>query len=143
MERTVKKKFSANEKEIAELLAENERWRSSMSNIAEEITFLHILLNADVYKKDTPDLDETLEKFLEDLETVKRENLELIKEVHNHRFDIEGMMECEDIGCEVFYHEQHLKLGRSISNFQKNFSDFKLNLFSRAGNLLKKGEEVE
>ena len=143
MEKSTKKKFSANEKEIAELLKTNEVWKTSMSNISEEISFLHILLNADIFGKDALDLDDTLEDFLEDLETMKRRNLELIKEVHNHRFDIEGMMECEDIGCEVFYHEQHLNLGKKITEFETGFNRFKLAVFSSTGKLLKKGHEVE
>ena len=138
-----KKKFSANEKEIAELLNENESWKVSMKNIAAEINFLNIFLNANIFKNDISDLDERLENFLEDLETMKRDNIEFIREVHNHRFDIEGMMECEDIGCEVFYHEQHLKLGERIREFKKNFNSFKLNIFSSTANFLRKGQEVE
>ena len=141
MSRSSTKKFSANEKEIAELLEENQEWGEDMSYAAEEINFFNLFLTGDIFKKNVLNLYERLRLLSDELEDLKSENRELSREVHNHRYDIEGMLECEDIGCEVFYHEQHLKLGQRIINFTQRFRDFKLQVYSHTGHLLRKSSK--
>lgn len=142
MSKATTRKFSANENEIDELLRENSQWKVNMSHASEEITFLNHFLNADIFRKNKPDLEENLESFLTRLENFKSDSLELTMEIHNHRYDIEGMMECEDIGCERFYHEEHVKLDSRIRNFLESFKAFKLELFSYSGSLLKKKKKT-
>ncbi|MGB7843914.1 MAG: hypothetical protein WBL21_14050 [Salinimicrobium sp.] len=141
MSRSSTKKFSANEKEIAELLEENQEWGEDMSYAAEEINFFNLFLTGDIFKKNVLNLYERLRLLSDELEDLKSENRELSREVHNHRYDIEGMLECEDIGCEVFYHEQYLKLGQRIINFTQRFRDFKLQVYSHTGHLLRKSSK--
>lgn len=136
MTRISSSKFSANEKEINRLLKENETWKKAMANITQEINFLNLYLQADIFENHTKRSDK-LENFFQQLENAKSENYALIKEIHNHRYDIEGILECEDIGCEVFYHEEHLKLEERINNFRINFREFKLEVFSKTGKWLK------
>ena len=141
MSRSATKKFSANEKEIAGLLKENQEWGEDMAYAAEEINFLNLFLNGDIFKKNVLNLYERLRLLSDDLEDFKSANRELSLEIHNHRYDIEGMLECEDIGCEVFYHEQHLKLGERIKNFTEKFRDFKLQTYAHTGHLLRKSSK--
>jgi muconolactone delta-isomerase len=129
-------KFSANEKEIARLLHENGTWKAIMADITQEINFLNLYLSADIFGEDVR-LQEDIEDTLEQLEYLRRESLEIIKEIHHHRYDIEGILECEDIGCEVFYHEEHIKLGEQVQTFGKNFQVFKLRVFLDTGKYLK------
>ena len=143
MSKSAIKRFSANEKEIAALLKENQEWKETISYAAEEINFLALFLKADLYKDEDPDLEETLEIFYSRLENYKTENLELTMEIHNHRYDIEGMMECEDIGCEVFYHEEHLKLKGHVKDFLERFRSLKLDIYSYTGKSLQKKRKPE
>ena len=138
MPRSIMKKFSANEKEIAQLLKENEEWKDQLSYAAEEIHFLERFLNADIFQKNILNLYEKLQVYAGKLENFKSDNLELNMEVHNNRYDIEGMLECEDIGCEIFYHDEHLKLEQRVLDFLKNFGHFKLEVFSYSAGLLRK-----
>lgn len=138
MERVTKNKFSANEKQIAELLDQNEKWKYSVAEIAEEINFLQLFLDADIFDNTKPDLKKNIQDFKNELKTLKTDNLEFIREIHNHRNDIQGMIECEDISCEVFYHEEHMKLGKQIDKFRNIFKSFKLGVFSETGPFLKK-----
>ena len=141
MPRSATKKFSANEKEIAQLLKENEDWKIRLSYSTEEIHFLEKFLDADIFQKNILNLYEKLQFYTSQLENFKSENLDLNRDVHNNRYDIEGMLECEDIGCEIFYHEEHLKLEQRVMDFLKHFSQFKLEVFSYTAGLLRKSSK--
>lgn len=141
MSRSATRKFSANEKEIAQLLKENEDWKNQLSYTAEEIHFLEKFLNADIFQKNILNLYEKLQQYGGQIESLRADNLQLTMEVHNNRYDIEGMMECEDISCEIFYHDEHLKLQQRVQDFLKQFSQFKLAVFSYTAGLLKKSSK--
>lgn len=141
MNRNTSRSFSANEKEIDRLLKENSRWKERLSYFNEEINFLNQYLGADIFQKNVLNLYERLQLFYDELQNFKQENLELIREVHNHRYDIEGILECEDIGCEVFYHNEHLKLEQRILDFAQNFRKFKLEIFSFTGRHLRRSSK--
>ena len=138
MNHTATKKFSANEKEISGLLKENDTWKRTLSDCSLEINFINHLLRADVYEEDTPALQNDLQNFVIDLEELRSQKVELQTDLHNHRYDIEGMLECEDIGCEVFYHEEHLKLENRLNLFNSKFRHLKLEVFSVCGENLRK-----
>lgn len=138
MTRNTSRSFSANEKEIDRLLRENNGWKESLSYIAEEINFFLTFLTADIFRKNILNLYEKLQLFYDEVQEYKKENIELIREVHNHRYDIEGIRECEDISCEVFYHEEHIKLGKRIQDFSEKFKKFKLQIYSYTGGNLRK-----
>lgn len=137
MNRNTTRSFTANEKEIDKLLKEVGNWKESLSNISEEVHFLQLLLKADVFEENDQKFYHQLEAYHEEIEDLRTENLDLIKEVHNHRYDVEGILECEDISCEVFYHEEHVKLGHKIHEFAERFKKLKLELFSYTGRHLR------
>ncbi len=143
MNRKTTSSFSANEKDIARLLKENSRWKERLSYFGEEISFLNRYIGADIFQNKILNLYEQLQDFYDELQNFKRENLVLIREVHNHRYDIEGILECEDIGCEVFYHDEHLKLEQKILNFAQKFRVFKLEIFSFTGKYLKQSDNEQ
>lgn len=137
MNRITSRNFSANEKEIDKLLKEIAGWREELSYISEEIHFLHLFLKAEVFSSYDENLYNSLGEFENQVEDFLTEDRDLIKEVHNHRYDIEGILECEDISCEVFYHEEHLKLARKIRDFAERFRKYKLEVFSYTSDYLK------
>lgn len=141
MNRNPSRNFSANEKEIDRLLKENSRWKERLSYFNEEINFLNQYLGADIFQKNVLNLYERLQLFYDELQNFKQENLILIREVHNHRYDIEGILECEDIGCEVFYHNEHLKLEKRVLDFAQKFRKFKLEIFTFTGSQLRRSSK--
>lgn len=141
MNRNASRSFSANEKEIERLLKENSRWKERMAYFSEEISFLNQYLSADIFQKNVLNLYERLQLFYDELQNFKQENLELIREVHNHRYDIEGILECEDIGCEVFYHDEHLKLEQRVLDFAQKFRKFKLEIFTFTAHHLRRSSK--
>ncbi|MCY2686692.1 hypothetical protein [Salinimicrobium sp. TH3] len=138
MSRNTSRSFSANEKDIDRLLKENSRWKERLAYFNEEINFLNLYLGADIFQKNILNLYERLQLFYDALQNFKQEILELTREVHNHRYDIEGILECEDISCEVFYHDEHLKLEQRILDFAQKFREFKMEIFSYTGRLLRR-----
>lgn len=138
MNRNTQKSFSANEKEIERLLKENNAWKEKLSYSSEEINFFVSFLTADIFRKNVLNLYEKLQLFYNELQEYKKENIDLIREVHNHRYDIEGILECEDISCEVFYHDEHIKLGKSVNDFLDKLNRIKMDIYLYTGNNLRK-----
>ena len=136
MNRSPSRSFSANEKEIEKLLSEIAQWRISLSFLAEEIHFLQILLKADIFEAHEG-LFDVLQDHYQEIIDLRTQVRDLIQEVHNHRYDIEGIRECEDISCEVFYHEEHIKLEQKLEVFAEKFRKTKLEIFSYTGQHLK------
>lgn len=141
MSRSGSRKFSANEKEISELLKENEAWKDQLSYASEEISFLSKFFNADIFQNNVLNLYEMLRVYTARLESLRTEGLELTMEVHNNRYDIEGMLECEDISCEVYYHDAHLQLEQKVLHFLDHFKKFKLEVYTHTAGLLKKSSK--
>lgn len=129
MNRQSTRSFSANEKEIERLLKENSHWREILKYLAAESHFFFRLLEADIYQSNLPNLYDNLKNFYDELESMRIYNIDASREVHNHRYDIEGILECEDISCEVFYHDEHLELGKKILEFERKFKQFALRYF--------------
>lgn len=141
MARSSTKQFSGNEKEIAALIKENKTWKEDLSYAGEEINFLSRFLEADVFQKNILNLYEMLQIYSSQLDLLRTRNLDLSMEVHNNKYDIQGMLECEDISCEIFYHDEHLKLGARVMEFINNFKEFKLEVFKYTAGLLRKSSK--
>src|SRR5690606_19838191 len=129
---------SANEKNVDDLMAETSQWDKAFREYSEEITFFKTLLTSDVFENQMPNLYEKLQEFFTQITEMKREKIELQEAIHNHKNDLNGMMECEDISCESFYHSQHQNLMKRIEKHLSQFRDLQLNLIRFATPLLKK-----
>lgn len=132
---------SANEKNIDELQSDTIQWDSLFQNNTEEIQFLKQILLADVFDNSIPNLYERLQEFYTEIADLKTEKIDLHEELHNHRNDLNGMMECEDISCEAFYHDQHQRLADKIENHLQSFQQMKRRLYRFCIPLLKKQAE--
>ena len=132
-----KQSGSANEKNVEELIDDTREWDKKLQTSSEEITFLSQFISADIFQKDLPNLYENLFTFSNTLTALKTEKIELRQAVSNHKNDINGMLECEDISCESFYYKQHDKLEKRIQTFLSNFNEFQTELFVFCTNKLR------
>ncbi len=132
-----KQSGSANEKNVEELLEDTREWNKKLQISSEEINFLSQFLSADIFQKDLPNLYENLFTFSDRLTDLRTEKVELRQAVSNHKNDINGMLECEDISCESFYYTQHEKLEKRIETFLSNFNEFQTELFVFCTNKLR------
>jgi hypothetical protein len=129
---------SANEKDVEDLLADTTQWDKVFYEHTEEIIFYKTLVTSDIFENKTPNLYEKLQEYYSQLNELQEEKIELQEALHNHKNDLAGMMECEDISCESFYHSQHYNLTKRIEKHISVFRSLKLNLIRFSTPLLKK-----
>lgn len=129
MATTTHHRRSANEKNIDELQADTLYWDEKFLHLSEEISFLKHLLTAPVFKENLPNMFEKLQEFYNQLMELKSEKVDLHEAMRNHKNDLNGMMECEDISCETFYHSQHQHLSNRIRQHLTRFKNLKLEIY--------------
>ncbi len=128
---------SANEKNVEELIDDIRGWDKQLQTASDEMPFLSQFISADIFRKDLPNLFEELFAFSNSLTTLKLEKIELHQAISNHKNDLNGMMECEDISCELFYYNQHQKLENQLVTFLSSFNKFQTELFKFCTNKLR------
>lgn len=136
-------KFAGNEKSIEDLTRDTMVWKESLFQASEEMQFLSNFLVADIFEGSQPNLYEKLQLFTNRLEELEKEMFDLNLLLHNHTYDIEGMLECDDISCDTFYYGQHHQLGNRILSYLKDFDSLKLDIFRFTGKLLRKSRKTE
>lgn len=119
-------------------MADTSLWEKNFLEYSEEISFFRTLLTSDVFENKMPNLYEKLQEYFNRISELKDEKTELQEAVRNHRNDLNGMMECEDISCESFYHSQHHNLMKRLEKNHSKFRDLKMHLLRFATPLLKK-----
>lgn len=128
---------SANQKNVEELLKDTREWAKILYITSEELTFLSQFLIADIFRQDIPNLYEELFNFSSNLETLKTEKIDLHQAISNHKNDLNGMLECEDISCESFYFSEHNKLEKKLDAFLIKSNSFQSDLFKFCTNKLR------
>ena len=129
---------SANEKNVDDLMVDTTQWDTALREYTAEITFYKTLLTSDVFEDKMPNLYERLQEYYTQITELKNEKIELQEAILNHKNDLNGMMECEDISCESFYHSQHQILMSRIEKHLSKFRDLKLKIIEFTTPLLKK-----
>jgi hypothetical protein len=129
MDTLIKQIGSANEKNIEELIEETKDWNQKLQIISVHLTFMDQLISADIFQKNIPNIFENLFTFSKSLTVLKTEKIDLHQTISNHKIDITGMMECEDISCETFYYSQHQTIETRIRKFISNFNEYQTELF--------------
>ncbi len=133
----IKHSGSANEKNVEELIADIKGWDKKLQEISIHLTFLNQLISADVFQGDIPNLFEKLFSYSDALTKLKTEKIDLHHTISNHKNDINGMLECEDISCESFYYSQHQKIENRLNTFISQFNELQTELFEFFTNKLR------
>tara|TARA_R100000935_G_scaffold30749_1_gene51184 strand:- start:427 stop:849 length:423 start_codon:yes stop_codon:yes gene_type:complete len=120
---------SANEKNVDQLLNDIGEWNKKLQSTSEEITFLNQFISADIFIQDLPNLFEQLFTFSNELAALKTERIDLHQVISNHKNDLNGMLECEDISCESFYYSEHKILENRLIKFFSKLREFQTLLF--------------
>lgn len=121
---------SSIEKQIEQLQQDTVDWDKLLQITTEEFSFLKQLLSSDVFELNNMAFFETLHEKVMDLEDFKTEKMYLHVSINNHKNDLNGMRECEDVNCELFYHSEHEKLKNRALTFLSNFQELKLDIYS-------------
>jgi len=129
---------SPNEKSIEELQLDTIKWDVLLQTCTEEIHFLEQFLSADIFQSKIPGLYERLNRFSEELWAIKIEKIDLQTVLRHHKNDLNGMRECEDISCDIFYHSQHQNLLKNIQEHLSKSQDLKLRIYKFSDHALLK-----
>lgn len=136
MATSIKNRYSDRGGSTEDLQQETDTWLHEIFNATEHIRFLTKFLLADIFKTSQPNMYEMFESFKKKLETYRTGIFILNQEVHNHKYDLDGMRECDDISCESFYREQHSELKEKFTKFITGFKDLQSQIFNYTGDLL-------
>ncbi|WP_026838147.1 hypothetical protein [Gillisia sp. JM1] len=128
---------STNEKNLEEHINAIREWNKKLQTSSEEITFLNQFVSADIFQQDLPNLYEHLFTFSNTLTALKTEKIDLQQVISNHKNDINGMLECEDISCESFYSTEHKKIENRLMKFLNDLAEFQIQLFKFCTNKLR------
>ncbi|MFD1096296.1 hypothetical protein [Salegentibacter chungangensis] len=131
-------KSSDNGKSIEVLKTETEGWKKELFFTSEEIQFFEVYLTADIFESNQPNIFERLSKLSDGIESIKSDIQELNIALHNHTYEIDGMMECDDISCDAFYYGQHTRLGNQIENLLSEYQVLKSEIINYTMGILKK-----
>lgn len=134
---------SPNEKSIEELQLDTVKWDVILQTNTKEIHFLEQFLSADIFQSEIPNLYDELNHFSEELEDIKIDKMDLQTALRHHKNDLNGMRECEDISCDIFYHSQHQNLLKKIQEHLSKFQDLKLRIYKFSEHALLKNNRRE
>lgn len=134
---------SPNEKSIEELQLDTVKWDVLLQTSTKEIHFLEQFLSADIFQSVIPDLYDYLNQFSEELKDIKIDKIDLQTALRHHKNDINGMRECEDISCDLFYHSQHQNLLNKIREHLSKFQDLKMRIYRFSDQALLKNNRRE
>lgn len=132
---------SANEKNVEELQRDTLFWDKLINTSTQEIQFLIQLISSDVFEVSIPNLFEKLKEYSITLEEIRRDKMDIHNDIINHQNDLNGMLECEDVSCDAFYHDRHQKLADRVHNYLMKFQDLKLEIFKFSIPLLKRNPQ--
>jgi len=118
-----------NEKSVEELQMDTIKWNVLFQTCTQEIHFFEQFLSADIFQPKVPDLYKFLNRFSEELEDIRFDKIDLQTATLHHKNDLNGMRECEDISCDIFYHSQHQNLLKNIKENLSKFQDLKLRIY--------------
>ncbi len=111
-------------------------WKSALGYIETETQFIDQLLNAHIYKENTPNLFERLQKFKHEMETTGREAKNLKKEMAEYEDKLHGFLERRDISSDTDFLETHMELKDRYEEFYTGLNDYKTRVFNYIGGML-------
>jgi FtsZ-binding cell division protein ZapB len=111
-------------------------WKSALGYIETETRFIDQLLNAHIYKENTPNLFERLQKFKHEIETIGRETKNLKKEIAEYEDRLQGFLKRQDISSDTDYLEKLMELKDHFEEFYTGLNDYKSRVFNYIGGML-------
>lgn len=127
------------EKRLKKTHLELLHWKDLLTYNSDEISFLKIFLNAEIFKPGIPNLFENLTDYLNKVDDIKfqnfrffdltEKNLKIVKDaIHNARVPKEDLL------------SDFENLRNDIEKYFEKFYDLKLEIFHYTGRLLKQNE---
>lgn len=130
MTTTPSQEYSSNERELALLLGETGDLKNLLAAALEEVSSLQEHLAAQCMDPYAGKAEEDIEFLLEQLDDYESQSKEYLNKLHNHKYDLQGMRECDDVSCESFFQAEHLQLKKDVQEFITRFNCLKNQLLA-------------
>jgi hypothetical protein len=112
-----------------ELLLITHKWKVELEFLEHELHFLKHLLNSSIYEKDTMNLFETLQLYIEEIDNHDKERLILFDKILFYHNQLINKIECDNVSYDRFYLQLHAKMTHNYDAFLKETKSLKLELF--------------
>ncbi len=111
-------------------------WKLALGYIETENWFIDKLLNADIYKENTPNLFERIQKFRNEIAAIGTQTQNLKKEMTEYEDELHDLLEGQDISLDADYPENHMKLKDRFEEFYTGLNDYKTRVYNYIGGML-------
>lgn len=124
------------EKKLKKYQLELLHWKDLLTYHFDEISFLKLFLNAEIFKPDTPNLFENLKEYIDNVENIKSQNLRFYDLIEKKLKILKDAIKNEKAKEENIIEDLE-KLRNDIEKYFEKFYDLKLEIFHYTGKLLK------
>ncbi|MFO8146835.1 MAG: hypothetical protein ACQEWG_07945 [Bacteroidota bacterium] len=127
------------EKRLKKYQLELLHWKDQLIYNLDEINFLKLFLNAEIFKPGVPNLFENLKEYLEKVEDIKSQNSRFYNLLEKNLKILKDAIENGKTPEENFISDFE-KLRNDIEQYFEKFYDLKLDIFHYTGKLLKQND---
>lgn len=124
MKACYKENTVSSEFQTEKLSKESILWYSFLELILKDVKYWQTLLNGEFDRLAFS--DQVILKL--EIEECAREVSDLLMTLYRHLNDIDKLLECDEVECELFHLDKHLLLFRQIDNFLIKFFNLKLRI---------------
>ncbi len=127
------------EKRLKRYQLEFLHWKDQLIYNLDEINFLKLFLNAEIFKSGVPNLFENLKEYLDKVEDIKSQNSQFYNLLEKNLKILKDAIENGKAPEENFISDFE-KLRNDIEQYFEKFYDLKLEIFHYTGKLLKQND---
>ncbi|MFN4764363.1 hypothetical protein ACKGJN_14625 [Gillisia sp. Q332] len=127
------------EKSLKKYQLELLHWKDLLIYNLDEISFLKLFLNAEIFKPNIPNLFENLKEYLDSVEDIKSQNSRFYNLIEKNLKILKDAIENGKVPEENFI-TAFEKLRKDIGKYFEEFYDLKLEIFHYTGSLLKQND---
>lgn len=127
------------EKRLKKTQLELLQWKDLLTYNSDEISFLKLFLNAEIFKPGIPNLFENLKEYLNNLDDIKSQNFRFFDLIEKNLKTVKDAIENDKAPPENFNSDfENIRI--DIEKYFEKFYDLKLEIFHYTGKLLKQNE---
>lgn len=129
MKTTANYKMFLHDMSLDELQYNSSLWMSELEFINFEVSFIKHLIKSYPIKSKIPNLFEHLQLFIQELDTINKENNTITNNIQQHTNLLSGMIECDSLSCDNFYVVAHEKLAEEVFNYLQTYKKLKIQIY--------------
>ncbi|SFZ92278.1 hypothetical protein SAMN05428642_102630 [Flaviramulus basaltis] len=117
------------DKTMEELEYNTKKWKNQIDFLQIDFVFLKSLIDSDIYNSGIINLFETLQLYKTEIQNVIIDCKEVLNKLISHEEHIKIYLECDDIDCDYFFIETHVKIEYNVELLVKKSNNLKTQIF--------------